>query len=92
MADKVTISDYYEANTGVAGVTSSLGTIKFNSYYMDGYHVTLKENVCVHELGHALRLGHSREAASVMLYIVSSNTSPSTLDRWNLFQAYNNYY
>lgn len=92
MANKVTISDYYEANTNVAGVTSSLGTIKFNSYYMDGYPSSIKENVCVHELGHALRLGHSREAASVMLYITSSTTSPSTMDRWNLFQAYNYYY
>ena len=59
---------------------------------MDGYHSSIKENVCVHKLGHALRLGHSREATSVMLYMTSSNTSPSTLDKWNLFQAHSLYY
>ncbi len=92
MAEKVTIFDFYEENTNVVGQTSSSGTIKFNSYFMNNYHTSLKQNVCVHELGHALRLDHVREPGSVMYYSVTSTTTPSTNDRWNLLQAYSLYY
>ena len=45
----VTISDYNEVSS-TAGVTSSAGTIKFNTYQMDNFTSAQKRNVCTHEL------------------------------------------
>lgn len=87
-ANRVTISDYYEANSGVVGTTSSLGTIKFNTYYLDSYSNDQIVNCCVHELGHALRLGHMRDPSSVMYYSNTYVTTPNSQDRWNFNQAY----
>lgn len=87
-ADRATISDFYEANSGVVGQTSSGGTIKFNTYYMDGYSTDRRINCCVHELGHALRLDHMKDASSVMYYSNSTTNKPNSQDIWNLNQAY----
>lgn len=75
----VTISDYYEVST-TAGVTSSAGTIKFNTYLMDGYTATKRKNVCTHEIGHALGLAHNKEG-DVMYAYVSTTTSLSANDK-----------
>lgn len=54
----VTVSDYYEESS-IIGVTSSKGTLKFNTYRMNRCTYNEKLNVAIHELGHALGLGHN---------------------------------
>lgn len=66
----VTISDYNEVSS-TAGVTSSAGTIKFNTYQMDNFTSAQKRNVCTHELGHALGLAHNAKG-DVMYSLVRS--------------------
>lgn len=60
MSVEVKISDFSEVSAAV-GVTSTRGTIKFNSYYMDDYNSVQKKNVCAHEQGHALGLDHNQK-------------------------------
>jgi len=75
----------------VVGVTSSAGTIKFNTYYMDQNTTNQKRNTCIHELGHALGLKHRRELDSVMYKSVTSNIAPNEMDEWNYAEAFINY-
>ena len=82
----VTISDYTEESS-VAGVTSSSGTIKFNSYRMSGYNTTRKLNVCLHELGHALGLAHNQSGDAMYTY-VSNVTSLSANDKASYDSSY----
>ncbi|RID82607.1 cell surface protein [Mesobacillus zeae] len=85
----VSISDYSEkSNTGA--VTSSGGTIKFNSYVMDTLSSTEKKNVAIHELGHALGLAHNT-SSDVMYAYITTNTSLSDNDKASYNAAYNNY-
>ncbi|WP_222429821.1 matrixin family metalloprotease [Paenibacillus agilis] len=83
------ISDYYEVSS-TAGVTSSAGTIRFNNYQMAGYTSTKKLNVAIHEIGHALGLGHNT-SADVMYAYVSNNTALSVNDRASYDAAYLTY-
>lgn len=85
----VTISDYYEVST-TAGVTSSKGTIKFNTYHMDDYSTTKRKNVCIHELGHALGLAHNK-SGDVMYAYVSTVTSLSANDKASYDKSYDRY-
>lgn len=59
--EDVYISDYYEVSW-TCGYTSSAGEIKFNTYTMDnsGWTDLNRQNVCTHELGHALGLDHNQ--------------------------------
>lgn len=82
----VTISDYYE-NSSTAGVTSSNGTIKFNTYQMDGYSTAQKRNVATHEFGHALGLAHNL-SGSVMYAYVSNVVTLSEHDKASYDYAY----
>lgn len=66
----VTISDYNEVSS-TAGVTSSAGTIKFNTYQMDNFTSAQKRNVCTHELGHALGLAHNAKGDVMYAYVSS---------------------
>lgn len=85
----LTISDYYEASS-TAGVTSSEGTIRFNTYNMDGYSKANKKNVCIHELGHALGLAHNQEG-DVMYAYVSGTTTLSANDKASYNESYKRY-
>lgn len=85
----VTISDYYEVSS-TAGVTSSAGTIKFNTYQMDNFTSAQKRNVCTHELGHALGLAHNAKG-DVMYAYVSSVTSLSANDKASYDASYKRY-
>lgn len=85
----VTISDYNEVSS-TAGVTSSAGTIKFNTYQMDNFTSAQKRNVCTHELGHALGLAHNAKG-DVMYAYVSSVTSLSANDKASYDASYKRY-
>jgi len=85
----VTISDYYK-NNNVAGVTSSAGTIKFNTFKMDGYTKKQRRNVCTHELGHALGLAHNY-SGDVMYTYVSKVVTLSLNDKASYDAAYLKY-
>jgi hypothetical protein len=82
----VAISDYSEVSS-VAGVTSSAGTIKFNTYVMGGLTTTQRQNVCTHELGHALGLAHNL-SGDVMYAYVSTVTSLSANDKASYDSSY----
>lgn len=84
-----TISDYNEVSS-TAGVTSSAGTIKFNTYQMDNFTSAQKRNVCTHELGHALGLAHNAKG-DVMYAYVSSVTSLSANDKASYDASYKRY-
>lgn len=88
---RITISDIYEENSNVVGTTSSTGTIKFNTYYLDNYDADSRLKTCIHELGHALKLHHIRDFASVMYPYSCSNIFLSPNDIWNLQNAYVRY-
>jgi len=85
----VTLSDYYEVST-TAGVTSSSGTIAFNSYRMNNYSTDQLLNVCIHELGHALGLAHN-QPGDVMYAYVLTTTSLSSNDKASYDESYNRY-
>lgn len=87
--EDVAISDFYEVST-TAGVTNSGGTIKFNTYHMDDYSTTQRQNVATHELGHALGLDHNT-SSDVMYAYVSTITSLSANDKASYDSAYANY-
>lgn len=65
--EDVTVSDYYEKSDTI-GVTSNRGTIRFNTYQMDERTYNEKLNVAIHELGHALGLGHNWEGDVMYRY------------------------
>lgn len=85
----VTISDYYEISN-TAGITSSAGTIKFNTYKMDDYTTTKRKNVTTRELGHALGLDHN-QSGDVMYKYVSTTTSLSENDKASYDKSYDRY-
>ena len=76
--------------SSTAGVTSSAGTIKFNTYQMDNFTSAQKRNVCTHELGHALGLAHNAKG-DVMYAYVSSVTSLSANDKASYDASYKRY-
>ncbi len=76
--------------SSTAGVTSSAGTIKFNTYQMDNFTSAQKRNVCTHELGHALGLAHNAKG-DVMYAYVSSVISLSANDKASYDASYKRY-
>ena len=76
--------------SSTAGVTSSAGTIKFNTYQMDNFTSAQKRNVCTHELGHALGLAHNAKGDFMYAY-VSSVTSLSANDKASYDASYKRY-
>lgn len=87
--EDVKISDYYEVSS-TAGVTSSAGTIRFNTYQMGGYTSTKRKNVAMHEIGHALGLAHNT-SADVMYAYVSTKVTLSANDKASYDAAYKKY-
>ncbi|MFE4810764.1 matrixin family metalloprotease [Peribacillus simplex] len=85
----VKISDYSQVSQ-TAGVTSSVGTIKFNDYKMNGYDSTKRKNVAIHEIGHALGLAHNLNG-DVMYQYVSTKTTLSFNDKASYDAAYRKY-
>lgn len=86
---ELTLSDFSEVSAAV-GVTSSRGTIKFNSYYMDDYSDVQRTNVCAHELGHALGLDHNQEG-DLMFAAVTDIISLSENDKASYDVSYARY-
>ena len=76
----VTISDYYESNTDVCAITFSSGIIQFNSFQMNTKTSQERQNICTHELGHALGLAHN-QVGDVMYPYCSSVTTLSDNDK-----------
>lgn len=89
MSVELTVSDFSEVSAAV-GVTSSRGTIKFNSYYMDDYSNVQKTNVCAHELGHALGLDHNQEG-DLMYAVVADVITLSENDKASYDASYARY-
>ena len=74
----------------MAGVTSSSGTIRFNTYKMGDYTIAKRRYVCTHELGHALGLAHN-QSGDVMYQYVSSVTHLSSNDKASYDKSYKRY-
>lgn len=83
----LSISDMNDAEVLTAGVCKKGGTMYLNKHYLDIFSYSSCLNVCIHELGHALGLGHN-DAADVMYYQVTSNTSLTTNDKRSYDVAY----
>lgn len=80
--EDLTVSDVTKSTVTWAGqYTNSVGsdTIKFNTYFMNGYSSSKKQNVTTHELGHALGLAHSL-SGNIMYAYVATRTSLGTQD------------
>lgn len=88
----LTISDINVSGVTYAGLTYSSGKIEFNRYYMDNYTIDQIRNVVIHELGHALGIGHADSSTSVIWPYVTSITSPSADDYSQFTYLYNNVY
>ena len=88
----LTISDADKGPTGSVATTYRHGLIIFNTFYMKNLSNNEKLNVCLHELGHALRLDHRDEDGTVMYESVRSITILSAGDKANYTEAYNKYY
>ena len=86
----LTISDYYEDSNTVA-VTSSSGTIRFNTKNMNENSEERQIHTCIHELGHALGLDHRREDDSVVYPYNTGYTYLNAMDKWNYDHAYARY-
>ena len=70
-ATDVVVSDYWERD-GLNGIAWSNGRIEFNKAYMEPYkYTTTSLNVAMHEIGHALGLGHND--ANDVMYFQSNN-------------------
>lgn len=89
MSIELTVSDFSEVSAAV-GITSSRGTIKLNSYYMDRYSSIERQNVCAHELGHALGLDHNL-VGNIMYVEVSNMITLSENDRASYDASYARY-
>src|SRR5690348_18144837 len=74
----VIVSNDDFGDTGNAGLwtpTTGPDLIQLNDYYLNTYqYVDRRVGACLHELGHALGLNHSRDA-NVMVNEVSSRTT-----------------
>lgn len=75
----VEISDYYEVSS-ITGVTSSSGTIKFNTYNLDNDTSDEITNTATHELGHALGIKHL-SSGNIMYAYQTSQTSLGSEDK-----------
>ena len=62
------------------GGTAQEDYITFNRHYVDGYSTARRNNVALHELGHALGLAHSF-SGQVMYSYVSTITTVQSHDR-----------
>lgn len=85
----VTIQEYYEKGTNVIGNTSGEGKLTLNTYKMDNLNNTYKINVVMHELGHALGLGHQKKTNDIMNEEANGVTSPTKSDKKSYDAAYN---
>lgn len=88
----LTISDKNEGANGYPATTMKAGKMVFNTYYMDKYPNSVNLNICIHELGHALRLDHRTDSNSVMQEAATQITTLSEGDKANYTKAYNEYY
>lgn len=86
----VKISDYYNKNSDTVGSTVPDKRLRFNKANMDKCSTTRQLNVCIHELGHALGLGHNK-STDVMYFKVTTNTTLSRNDKASYNKCYKNY-
>lgn len=88
----VTISDIDVVN-GYAGLTYKTGKIQLNKAYLSQSSYTSKhiQNVCTHELGHALGLDHNQKG-DIMYRETTAQTSLSHNDKATYDDLYYNYY
>lgn len=89
--EDVKISDYYEESNTMA-VTSSAGTIKFNSYNFNSMSAGERQKTMTHELGHALGLDENNSVPnSIMCQGRRSQTYIIQDDKNGYDAAYKNY-
>jgi hypothetical protein len=76
--------DYYDSRYTTAGkhtcIIGGADEIKINDYWMSQYDVEKKENVLLHEIGHALHIDHHTLTGNIMYDAVTIKTTFGTHD------------
>lgn len=75
--EDLTLSDVTLSDVVWAGQYDPNGndSLKFNTFWMDSFTDGMKQNVVIHELGHALGLGHSYLGNTMYLEVSPSNVT-----------------
>lgn len=74
-----------------AATTYSSGLMELNTTHMDGYTNNARLNVIIHELGHALGMGHLNRSDNVLNWYVNETITLDDLNRNSYDMAYSNY-
>ena len=74
-----------------SGLMDPNGTLKINSSFMNSVEENKKINLLVHEIGHALGMGHITGKNNVMSYVVNTKITLTESNTVSYDMAYDRY-